>query len=321
MSIKQKVVQLRGAIEQFSNLPFDQFFANPPQFPEWDGLSVEEFEALARRIRSLLTAAVEKDVFAKLPFVHVNGIHQTLVNSNSYIQSALVSKDFGQFQQASAQLDSLGHLMYAYGVVVEIEGLDETTKARQLYESEAAKLVASNIEVGRLTNDVKALISPAVSGSLSTAFSKRVQSLFWTRVVWGGAALILGAWGLVEAFGVVKELKEFVSKPTTDFWATFAVRSLVLVPIYLGFGFVLSQYKKERDFEEEYAHKAAISISLPNYRDLAKDDNVKDQLASEAAKVIFSPPTKERSKETKAVPLISSVRELVDSVSKAVKKD
>jgi hypothetical protein len=292
-----------------------------PQFPEWEGLSVSDFEGAVFRFKAILNSALDKELFLRLPFVHANGIYQTLINALPIMTNALSTKDFGQYQQASQQLDSLLHLMYAYGVVVEVEGLGDAERARKLYESEVSKLVQSNEEVQQLTKNVRALIEPGISGSLSKAFSSRVRNLFLTRVVWGVAAVALGVWGLYEATQLVKELKSIAQSTTTEFWSSFGIRSIVLIPIYLGFGFVLSQYKKERDFEEEYAHKAAISTSLPNYRDLAKDDVVKDQIASEAAKVIFAPPTRSTSKDSKAVPLISSIRELVDSVGKAAKRD
>jgi len=99
------------------------------------------------------------------------------------------------------------------------------------------------------------------------------------------------------------------------------LRSVVLIPIYLGFGFAFSQYRKERDLEEEYAHKSAVASSLPNYGDLAKDDNVKDQIVSGASNVIFaSPINKVKQTETKS-DVIESMKGLFETAGNAFKKE
>ena len=101
-------------------------------------------------------------------------------------------------------------------------------------------------------------------------------------------------------------------------WPIFVIRSIVLLPVFAAFGFSIAQYRKERDFEEEYAHKAAVAVSLPNYGDLARDQSVRDQIVTGATNVIFSSPTARAKESEKADAVISGIREIVDSVGKAV---
>lgn len=94
------------------------------------------------------------------------------------------------------------------------------------------------------------------------------------------------------------------------------MRSSILLPLYVAFGVAFSQYKKERDFEEQYAHKAAVAVSLPNYGDLTRDPAVRDQIVSAATNVIFSTTNNKRI-ETKASDKgLDSIKEVLASITK-----
>jgi hypothetical protein len=321
MSASSKLQQLRTVIDAFRGISLDALVEQKVSFPEWEGLSVDEFLSSVEVIKKALATALDKDVFKQMPFGQLTGVHTTLQNLVPVVQQFVSNKDLGAFQNAAQQVDSLHHMLYAYGIVALNEGIADANKSRVLFEGELGRLIAANVDVEKLSKNVRALIEPAVSGSLSVAFSARVRNLFWTRVIWGVSAVLLGVWGLYEATLLVAELKTISSQSTSNFWQVVAMRSIVLVPVYIGFGFVLSQYKKERDFEEEYAHKAALSTSLPNYRDLAKNDVVRDQIASKATEVIFSPPTKRTVKDEKLLPFLDGVKDIVNSVSKSVRRD
>ncbi len=60
---------------------------------------------------------------------------------------------------------------------------------------------------------------------------------------------------------------------------------------------------------------------MPNYGDLAKDDNVKDQIVSGASNVIFaSPINKVKQTETKS-DVIESMKGLFETAGNAFKKE
>lgn len=99
-----------------------------------------------------------------------------------------------------------------------------------------------------------------------------------------------------------------------------ALRIGALLPIFSIFGLAFSQYRKERNLEEEYAHKSAVASSLPNYADLAVVDDVKDQILSEASSVIFVSPTSQstgKSGKEVSVP-IKDINELLGSIKKLI---
>jgi hypothetical protein len=82
-----------------------------------------------------------------------------------------------------------------------------------------------------------------------------------------------------------------------------------------------AQYRKERILEEEYAHKAAVATSLPNYGDLAVDNQVKDQILSEASKVIFTSPSNEKKEPSDdQIVGLEQINRLMVSINKLVPK-
>jgi hypothetical protein len=96
----------------------------------------------------------------------------------------------------------------------------------------------------------------------------------------------------------------------------------VLLPIYSIFVFSFLQYKKERDLEEEYAHKAAVATSLPNYGSLAVENGVKDQILSEASKVIFTSPSPKKVSSGKEETIgVSQINSLLSNIQKLIPKN
>lgn len=107
-------------------------------------------------------------------------------------------------------------------------------------------------------------------------------------------------------------------QPINLLWESLILRLTILLPLYIAFGVSFSQYKKERDFEEEYAHKAAVAISLPNYGDLTRQPAVRDQIVSAATNVIFSAPTNKRTETDAYDKGLDYIKEVLASVTKFI---
>ena len=339
MSKKTKIQQLRTIFDQFKALDFESFFADPGTYSEWDGLDLEEFKSSVDYIIDTYEDAFEKNVFSRLPFASINALVGSLTNANQHCPPLFQHKQQGQFQNAAQQIDNVVHQLMIYDVNYYLIVGEDIEEIRRVFETESQKLSVNNAEVESLKTSVKGLIEPAVSGSLSKSFSDRKTSLFKGRVAWGVASIVfaiiavLATYKVSEAVitslnhNVALEQKSENNKTVTqaqnnkDSWSLILLRSVVLVPLYLGFGFAFSQYRKERDLEEEYAHKAAVATTLPNYGDLAKDDSVKDQIVSGASNVIFASPIHQASKKEKEVDVISSIKGLFETAGKAVKKN
>lgn len=345
MSKNAKIDQLKTIYQQFKDLDFDTFFADPGVYTEWEGLSLDEFKDSVEYISATYDEAFEKNIFNKLPFASLNALFSSLNNTNQHCPQLFAHKQQGQFQKAAQQVDSVVHQLMIYDVNYYLIVGEDIDEIKDVFEVESQKLTVTNAEIETLKNSVQSLIEPAVSGSLSKSFSDRKSSLFHGRIAWGIVAIIFAVIAIVATFKVSEAVIESISvnteieapeqkrdkekteaKPVVEenkqdqSLSLILLRSVVLIPIYLGFGFAFSQYRKERELEEEYAHKAAVATTLPNYGDLAKDDSVKDQIVTGASNVIFASPIYREQPKQKDIDVLGSVKDLFESAGKVFKR-
>ncbi len=132
---------------------------------------------------------------------------------------------------------------------------DDTLK---VFQDDTKCIIDDNV---KYQEQIKELLAKAVSGSLFRVFSQRQESLakgtnFWKWAVVVSAALV--------AFGIILVAWICEAKPDIIFF----VRLAIMIPLGFLMFFTAAQYKKERQAEEEYAFKSAISLSIEPYRDL-----------------------------------------------------
>jgi hypothetical protein len=222
------------------------------------------------------------------------------------------------------------HNLMVYDVPFMVAGGVELDSARKVYERESSRLAELSANAEALNKSIKNLIEPAVSGSLSKSFSERRKSLYAGRLVWGFLTVTTLIGGIIATGYLINELVLALSHVPTQkpgeplhevsVMPLLAIRSAILLPIYVALGFFFSQYRKERDLEEEYAHKAAVATSLPNYGDLAKDVAVKDQIVSGASNVIFTSPIRKVQDQDSEMLPIETIKGLLEAVSKVLPK-
>lgn len=83
--------------------------------------------------------------------------------------------------------------------------------------------------------------------------------------------------------------------PTTIDWQFLLLNSLKSVPIIILIYFTIRQYVKERTFQEEYAFRSAIALTIQAYSELV--GTKKDDLILEAVSNIYSLPTSMKEKQ------------------------
>jgi hypothetical protein len=101
-------------------------------------------------------------------------------------------------------------------------------------------------------------------------------------------------------------------------WSAALMRSIFLLPLYATLGFAFAQYRKERDFEEQYAHKAALAVSLPQYGELAKGDVAKDQIVTGATNVVFAPPISHPVTDIGAAKTLGGVKDILEALGSLI---
>jgi hypothetical protein len=262
------------------------------------------------------------DTWSELTW-HAYGTIESLLQAlhNSYAQLK-ASRDQNSWQAFSPQLDSLAYHLRLFGVPYLNVGGMQLERASSTLSSELERLTTARTEVEKLRDEVKTLIAPAVAGSLSQAFTARKDILLRGRIAWGLIALCLGAYCIHATYAFASAVGDALVNAKVSsgvgemMWLSVVIRSAVLLPLYAAFGFSFAQYKKERDFEEEYAHKAAVATSLPNYGDLTREPAVRDQIVTGATNVIFSTPTSKAPERDRSDKALVGMKEVFDSIAK-----
>lgn len=326
MSIKASVTQFVDIYSRFFNSEPVQFLTSGPQFSDYDGPTPDEVISFLDFIKTAYDPLILSGEIAVLPKSTFNNLIGQIQAINNQYTQLTSSRDQSSYQNFANAVDQFVYHTRMFGVPFLAIGGAQIETQKQALLNELATLTKNNTEVENLKRDVRTLITPAIAGSLSDAFKQRRNSIFKNRIFWLFICIFLGFFATTETFKFVNiltsSIAELKSSPAnqTSVWVIIAIRTIILIPIFAAFGFSFAQYKKERDFEEEYAHKAAVANSLPNYGDLAREAGIRDQIVTAATTVIFSSPSEQARNAETSNALAGSMKEVVDAMSKALGK-
>lgn len=340
MALEQIINQIKTIHENIVNLDFDAFRASPGgPYPEWNGLTLEDFISSYQDMLDTQKDMIENNVLEKLSWNILHSMNQQMSQMLQHSQAFFSSKNQQTFHSAFQHLESMRTNYLSWGVKYLIQiGKSLEDKSQQL-DTEIQKLLRANVDIDKIKENVNKLIEPAVAGSLSKSFESRKTDLhknqdrwykasLWSAIICIAAtiAVVYSIVGLFDEKSVVKLLEANGNKNSGPImWTTVFLRVAILLPIYSVFMFSFSQYRKERNLEEEYAHKSAVATSLPNYGNLAVDDTVKDQILSEASEVIFRSPTQNKEgkggKKSEGIPELNSLLENLQKLIPKIKDE
>lgn len=156
------------------------------------------------------------------------------------------------------------------------------------------------------------LIGREGSAALFETFKHRKEQLdkpvrFWQWSV-AVVSVVTAAWVLAVFTNLFREFDLSIE------WQKLIINSLKTLPGFILLGFTIKQYSKERAFQEEYAFKSAVALTVRSYVDVIKNEEFKDNLTLAAVLGIYHPPTSGMAKEEKADYLkavVESARELI----------
>jgi predicted nucleic acid-binding Zn-ribbon protein len=190
-------------------------------------------------------------------------------------------------------------------------------------EEKTSQIVETN---ENLQKEIKEHLLKAVGDSLFGAFQKRKRNIVASKWIWAALSAVslliqAGAviWLANEAHGIATPEKAFFVNPM------FLLKTTITIPILFLIIFCIRQYGHEREYEELYAFKAALSFSLSPYLDLVKDlsqdqgaESYRDFVVQTIRQVFEDPlPQVKRGKDKRAKD-VGSAKDLVDSINKLV---
>lgn len=144
------------------------------------------------------------------------------------------------------------------------------------------------------------LIGREVGASLFETFKQRKKELIspvgkWLWIVIGMSLLTFIAILAIftNGFGL------FGSIPT-DFTPTILITNTIkTLPFFFLLFYSISQYNKERNFQEEYAFKSAVALTIKAYADIIHKEDLKDELIMNSVSGIYKSPTIYKTRKTK----------------------
>ena len=325
---------IKTAIDSIFSLDYQAFKSNPGNHQPWNNLDTNDFFDSFEDLTATLRSVVENNVLDRLPFNVLNALPGNLTNVYNSFQQLFTQKNQNVFNNAFQQMEGLRLTLMTWGIIYLAQVGKKLFDKEELIDQQVTKLLTSNMEIDTIKENVEKLIEPAVAGSLSKSFSDRKDALaikqnrwFWVSVVTAFISMIATYWVVTSIVGVfsndlvIEAMKDSAQGSEKILWPTIFLRVGILFPIFALFSFSFSQYKKERDLEEEYAHKAAVATSLPNYGNLAVDKTVKDQILSEASKIIFTSPIHTKlERNSKKKDSADQTNEMLSSIQKIISK-
>jgi hypothetical protein len=186
------------------------------------------------------------------------------------------------FDQFSADLK---HLKESYTVQIDIIAKHNSTFEKQ-FETilDKSKTFEDRIMV------LNELIGKEGAVKLFNTFNDRKKELEepvkkWAKVVFG-----TGIFALALIIGIFTNFFGFVGGyPIAIDWQYLLVNSIKSVPVMIVLYFAIKQYIRERSYQEEYAFRSAIALTVQAYGDIA--GSKKEELISKAVENIYNMPT------------------------------
>lgn len=178
----------------------------------------------------------------------------------------------------------------------------ENTESQQRSHEEMAKQFRSNLELVESKQEyfkerneyLDDLIGREVGASLFETFKQRKKELISSIGFWKWSVPITSVVAVLWIFflfgnGDLSSLS----------WQAIFVNSLKALPAVGLLLFSITQYAKERNFQEEYAFKSAVALTVNSYADQLSDDSNKDKLIMQSVSQIYRSPVyhKLKSKE------------------------
>lgn len=179
-----------------------------------------------------------------------------------------------------------------------LEKIDETNGIHKHWAEKFSSIEEKEKYIEAKQKEINNLTSFAAGVSLFHTFQERKKELhksvnFWRYAVVGIAAIVLGI--LIVLF--------YINPSTTangTSWGIFALNSVKSLPAIILLYFAIRQYNKERSFQEEYAFKSSVALTINAYADkLTQEGNTgKDNLIISSVAKVYETPGAMREKGT-----------------------
>lgn len=325
--------QIETNVQNLNGLNLDNSLGKA--YTAWNNLSPQDLRNSFDELLEVMNNIVEQGGLEKLTHNILNSLNSSISTTYAQLNNFSVTGNQANYQNSLSQLESLRTNLRTWGLRNYVLYESKLEAIAGNYQTEYQRIIQYSADIEALKTSVESLIEPAVAGSLSEAFTTRKTEINTGKLIWMWLTILMGITSIIATVIVANSLStilapqisteltpEQVNKltsikiPTTTL---IALRVGVLLPIYSIFVYFFSQYNKERNFQEEYAHRAAVASSLPNYGNLAGEQSVKDQIISNATQVVFDSPIRSKKNVKNESKSLEDVNTLLERITKLLK--
>ena len=134
------------------------------------------------------------------------------------------------------------------------------------------------------------LIGREAAASLFKTFGDRKQELILTVNFWKWAVFATTFIALAGIIAVFTNLFGVFGTAAEELqWPYLLTNSLKTIPFFILLYFTIRQYNRERNFQEEYAFKSAVALTINAYSEMVDESN-KNELILNSVFGIYQPP-------------------------------
>ena len=167
-------------------------------------------------------------------------------------------------------------------------------------------------------NYLQELIGKEVGASLFKTFKQRKDELEKPMLFWRSAVPLMAIATISWIFFLFYNQESITN--INMWWQAFAVNTLKSIPAIFLLFFAINQYRKERNFQEEYAFKSAVALTIDAYAGRLTDNANKDKLIMEAVLNIYKTPIEEKQlKESKTKSAFETIKSMAETTKELVK--
>lgn len=168
--------------------------------------------------------------------------------------------------------------------------LDKTIESSKKHNEDIA---TTHNYIDSQKDQIEKMVGLATDGAIGYKFDERQKSIFKSILFW---KLAVPVSYIFAALWVVLVFTVFKAKFDNE-WLNLTINLIKTTPAWFLVAFCTNQYKKEREFEEEYAFKSAVAMTITSYTSLLSNDDVnqmktKDKVLSKVLDNLYASPLK-----------------------------
>lgn len=276
-------------------------------------VSVVEINDLSNKIKTLekqikqnlILLETEKNKVSEFITLKQQDVAQITQNTNVTNQnSQTINNLLTNSSKAEGQIEQI--FKNIQEKQVEIEKLKTDTQAHLVELIEKEKYYSEMVDeynvclreieekkshFDKRNKELEELIGKEASTGLFKTFKARKEELNLAVILWACAVPIAV---IAVACWVLFLFKDFNQIPVTERWIFLIINTIKTIPAIFLLIFVIRQYARERNFQEEYAFKSAVSLTILAYSDQLHETINKDKLIMDSVTNVYDSPVQKK---------------------------